>query len=254
MGAGITIRGWRENGPRRRHPRAGGDPANRKCRQWQRPRASLKPSTRHGHRVTLTAAPSLRSIEKSHAALASRFGDWPPGHDRQCSALSARWGTRSANPSPDGGALRRVCRMGQGWANGAAPHQAGRSWQRVIPARADIKATIPACPGSHPRAVPACPRPHRPAGYWAACPGTSRRASGFAGADICALSWGFSHSPTAAASRSIARVGSCAVMSTPKGARSRSITWAKRPISLTPVAPPFTSTIARSVFLPSGLK
>ncbi len=60
--------------------------------------------------------------------------------------------------------------------------------------------------------------------------------------------------PTAAASRFIAGVGVCAVMNTPNGARSRSITCASRPTSFTPTLPPFTSTIARSVFLPSGLK
>jgi len=78
-------------------------------------RTSLKRSTPgpHGHRVTLTAAPSpspsssgknrdrveaWNPIEKSHAAP----GDWPPGHDRQCSALSGR---RWTSPTPDGGAL-----------------------------------------------------------------------------------------------------------------------------------------------------
>ena len=76
----------------------------------------------HGHRVTLTAAPSpspsspgknrdrvetWNPIEKSHAAP----GDWPPGHNRQCSALSDR---RWTSPTPDGGALSGGWGLGQG--------------------------------------------------------------------------------------------------------------------------------------------
>jgi hypothetical protein len=42
------------------------------------------------------------------------------------------------------------------------------------------------------------------------------------------------------------------MMKTPSGAFSRSLTWARRLMSLTPVPPPLTSTMARSVRLPSG--
>jgi len=77
-------------------------------RAWNTP-----PTGPHGHRVTLTAAPSIprgtprgmRSPGPDPGPHASwfclnrkeprRICDRPPGHDRQCSALSGRWGNHA---------------------------------------------------------------------------------------------------------------------------------------------------------------